>query len=104
MCLERISGSGANSVYSSDGRTEVLEPRPNTMDGSKSARIFFNTDALPERDRFPAFCEEVFRRVIGADIVQLGPMPFRGMLEIRRAGVVGTEHGGRLALDGAPRG
>src|SRR5580700_2479496 len=52
-------------------------------------RMFFTTDALPERDRFPAFCEEMFRRIVGADIAQRGSMPFRGILEIRHAGVVG---------------
>jgi hypothetical protein len=58
------------------------------MSDSSSDRMFFNTDALPERDRFPAFCEEMFRHIIGADIVQLGSMPFRGALEARRAGTV----------------
>jgi AraC-like DNA-binding protein len=58
------------------------------MDANRPDRIFFNTDALPERDRFPAFCEEMFRHVIGADIERLGSMPFRGVLEIRRAGAV----------------
>ncbi len=58
------------------------------MAGNKPDRIFFNTDALPERDRFPAFCEEMFRHIIGADITRLGSMPFRGVLDIRRAGAV----------------
>jgi AraC-like DNA-binding protein len=53
-------------------------------------RIFFTTDALPERDRFPAFCEEILRRWLGCDIEDHGLMPFRGMLEIRRAGAVGV--------------
>jgi hypothetical protein len=26
------------------------------MDSSATDRIYFNTDLLPERDRFPAFC------------------------------------------------
>jgi AraC-like DNA-binding protein len=52
------------------------------------AGISFDTDALPERDRFPAFCEEMFRRIVGADIVQRGSMPFRGALEVRHAGGV----------------
>lgn len=59
------------------------------MGDNNPDRIFFDTDALPERDRFPAFCEEMFRRIVGADIVQRGSMPFRGMLEIRHAGMVG---------------
>jgi AraC-like DNA-binding protein len=58
------------------------------MSDSRSDRIYFNTDALPERDRFPAFCEEMFRHIIGADIERLGSMPFRGVLEARRAGAV----------------
>ncbi len=58
------------------------------MGDNRPDRIFFDTDALPERDRFPAFCEEMFRHVIGADIERFGPMPFRGVLEIRRAGAV----------------
>ena len=48
-------------------------------------RMFFTTDALPERDRFPAFCEEMFRRIVGCDIQEEGSVPFRGTLDIRRA-------------------
>lgn len=59
------------------------------MDNNPPNRIYFNTDALPERDRFPAFCEGMFRHVIGADILELGQAPFSGTLEIRRAGAVG---------------
>jgi hypothetical protein len=58
------------------------------MTDNNSDRLFFNTDALPERDRFPAFCEELFRRIIGSDIVEHGLVPFRGALQLRRAGVV----------------
>lgn len=58
------------------------------MDIAAPARIYFNTDALPQRDRFPAFCEEMFRHIIGADIAQLGPTPFRGVLDVRSAGGV----------------
>jgi hypothetical protein len=58
------------------------------MGDSRFDRINFNTDSLPERDRFPAFCEEMFRHIIGADIARLGSMPFRGALEVRRAGAV----------------
>jgi AraC-like DNA-binding protein len=56
------------------------------MNASKPNRIIFNTDVLPERDRFPAFCEDMYRHIVGADIVQLGATPFRGTLDIRRAG------------------
>jgi hypothetical protein len=33
-----------------------------------SARLFFDTDLLPERDRFPAFYEEFVRRHTPLDI------------------------------------
>jgi AraC-like DNA-binding protein len=62
------------------------------MDEGATNRIYFNTDVLPGRDRFPAFCEGMFRHVIGADIVQLGSGPFSGQLDIRRAGAVGIAH------------
>src|SRR5580704_18031110 len=58
------------------------------MNASKPNRITFNTDVLPERDRFPAFCEDMYRHIIGADVVQLGTTPFRGALNIRCAGEV----------------
>jgi AraC-like DNA-binding protein len=57
------------------------------MDDSCS-RMLFTTDALRERDRFPMFCEEMFRGVIGCDIEDHGSTGFRGALEIRRAGPV----------------
>jgi AraC-like DNA-binding protein len=55
------------------------------MRDTETGGIFFDTDALPERDRFPAFCEGMFRHVVGADIVQQGPTPFRGVLKVRQA-------------------
>src|SRR5580704_3676570 len=62
------------------------------MDSSAPGRLYFNTDVLPERDRFPAFCEGMFRHVIGADIAQIGSAPFSGALDVRRAGAVGIAH------------
>ena len=62
------------------------------MDSSAPKRLYFNTDVLPERDRFPAFCEGMFRHVIGADIVQLGSAPFSGALDMRCAGAVGIAY------------
>jgi AraC-like DNA-binding protein len=53
-----------------------------------SDRLFFNTDALPERDRFPAFCEEIVRRYTGLDFAMRDKSEFRGMIELRRAGAV----------------
>ncbi len=58
------------------------------MDSITAGRLYFDTDALPERDRFPAFCEGMFRHVVGADIAKIGPEPFRGVLDKSRAGVV----------------
>jgi hypothetical protein len=62
------------------------------MDSSATDRIYFNTDVLPERDRFPAFCEGMFRHIISADIARIGSAPFSGALDIRRAGAVGIAH------------
>jgi AraC-like DNA-binding protein len=55
------------------------------MRDDETGGISFDTDDLPERDRFAAFCEGMFRHVVGADIVQVGTAPFRGVLEVRRA-------------------
>ena len=53
-----------------------------------SDRLLFNTDALPERDRFPAFCEEVVRRYTGLDIKKLDKSLFRGAIELQRVGEI----------------
>jgi AraC-like DNA-binding protein len=54
-----------------------------------SDRLFFSTDSLPERDRFPAFCEEFVRRYTSLDIVPHDDgRPFRGAIELRRIGPV----------------
>ena len=53
-----------------------------------SARLFFNTDALPERDRFPAFCEEIIRRYTALDFAMRDKSEFRCMIELQRAGAV----------------
>jgi AraC-like DNA-binding protein len=59
------------------------------MDSSAPGRIYFNTDALPERDRFPAFCEEFVRRHTSLDIVRPdNGRPFSGAIELWRAGPV----------------
>jgi AraC-like DNA-binding protein len=59
------------------------------MQGEQPERFYFNTDGLPERDRFPAFCEGMFRTVIRADIEKRGSKPFGGALDIRQTGPVG---------------
>jgi AraC-like DNA-binding protein len=58
------------------------------MDSSRAGRIYFDTDTLPERDRFPAFCEEFVRRRTALDIVKRGEGPFRGVMDFLRAGPV----------------
>jgi len=58
------------------------------MDSSRAGRFHFNTDTLPERDRFPAFCEEFVRRRTALDIVKRGEGPFRGIMDFLRAGPV----------------
>jgi AraC-like DNA-binding protein len=57
--------------------------------GDSGSGLSFNSNALPERDRFPAFCEEVFRGIIGSDVVDVGTASFHAALEIRRAGAIG---------------
>jgi AraC-like DNA-binding protein len=58
------------------------------MDATNFGRVVFNTDALPERDRFDAFCEAIFRNIIGTDIVRTGTLTFHGELDLRQAGAV----------------
>src|ERR1700689_4109155 len=77
-------------LYSVNAGPQECESK--VMDSRPPARLYFNTDVLPERDRFPAFCEGMFRHVIGADITQIDSAPFSGALDIRRAGAVGIAH------------
>jgi AraC-like DNA-binding protein len=51
-------------------------------------RFLFNTDALPERDRFPAFYEGIVRRYTALDMHVRDETPFRGSIELQRAGAV----------------
>jgi AraC-like DNA-binding protein len=53
-----------------------------------SDRLFFSTDAVPERDRFPVFCEEVIRRYTALDIKDRSDTHFRGVIDLQRAGSV----------------
>lgn len=48
----------------------------------------FSTDTFPERDRFPVFCEEMFRCMLSLDVARRDTAPFRGEIEVRRAGAV----------------
>lgn len=75
------------------------------MESSGAGRIYFNTDTLPERDRFPAFCEEFVRRRTALDIVRRGEGPFRGVMDLVRAGpvVVGSHFSTPTDLVRSPR-
>jgi AraC-like DNA-binding protein len=54
-----------------------------------SARLFFDTDLLPERDRFPAFYEEFVRRHTPLDIApRKDGGSFRAVIEMQGAGPV----------------
>jgi AraC-like DNA-binding protein len=62
---------------------------PQTIVGdSNPDRIFFDSDALPERDRFPAYCEEMIRRYAAVDVVVRDKPRFRGVIELQRVGAV----------------
>jgi AraC-like DNA-binding protein len=69
------------------GERGICNRYKSIMDSITPGRLYFDTDALPERDRFPAFCEGMFRHIVGADIAKIGPAPFRGTLDVLRAGV-----------------
>jgi AraC-like DNA-binding protein len=58
------------------------------MNASEPGRILFNTDVLPERDRFPVFCEEIIRRLTALDVISREKSKFRGTIELQRAGTV----------------
>lgn len=75
------------------------------MESSGADRIYFNTDTLPERDRFPAFCEEFVRRRTALDIVRRSETAFRGVMDLRRAGpvVVGLHFSTPIDLVRSPR-
>jgi AraC-like DNA-binding protein len=68
--------------------TSVIPPLQIIMVDDAPRSFHFDTDDLPERDRFPAFCEGILRTVVGVDIVRLGSAPFHGMISLRRAGDV----------------
>jgi AraC-like DNA-binding protein len=57
-----------------------------------TGKLTFNTDALPERDRFAAFCEEIIRRYTGLDLTTRDQLSFRSAIELQRAGAVNVGH------------
>lgn len=64
------------------------------MNRNLPAKIRFATDTLPERDRFPMFCEEVVRRYTGLDLKTQDRRGFQAALELRRVGSIDI---GRIA-------
>jgi hypothetical protein len=69
------------------------------MDNNAPGRVYFNTDALPERDRFPMYCEEIGRRYVGLDFRTQDQSRFRAKLALQRAGLVDIVHSSNVALD-----
>ncbi len=56
-----------------------------------SGRLSFNTDTLPERDRFSAYCEEMIRRYAVLDILARDNREnFSARIELQCAGSVGV--------------
>src|SRR3984885_14257471 len=68
------------------------------MDSNAPGRIDFNTDVLPERDRFPMYCEEIGRRYIGLDFRTRDQSRFSATLALQRAGAVDIVHSSNVAL------
>ena len=56
------------------------------MDSSGADRIYFDTDALPERDRFPAVCEEFARQLLTIDAINRSTKTFSAKFDINRVG------------------
>ena len=69
------------------------------MDNNAPGRLYFNTDALPERDRFPMYCEEIGRRYVGLDFRTQDRSRFSAKLALQRAGVVDIMRSSNVALD-----
>jgi AraC-like DNA-binding protein len=69
------------------------------MDNNAPGRLYFNTNALPERDRFPMYCEEIGRRYIGLDFRTQDQSRFSAKLALQRAGLVDILHSSTVALE-----
>jgi len=62
------------------------------MANSSDNRIHFNSDALPERDRFPMFCEEM-RRYAALDIcTRDNDGSFRAAIDLQIGNTIGIGH------------
>lgn len=64
-------------------------------------RIVFSTDALPIRQRFSAYCEEVLRPSCGLELRTADQSSFRAHLEFRRVGMIDIMTNTLTAVDTA---
>jgi len=64
-------------------------------------RMYFNTDALPQRDRFPVFCEEIIRRFTGLDLNTQDQSRFFAALEGGHAGAINIAYVTNASLNTA---
>jgi AraC-like DNA-binding protein len=69
------------------------------MDTSTASRLYFDTDALRQRDRFPMYCEEIGRRYIGLDFRTQDESRFSAKLAAQRAGLVDIVRSSSVAID-----
>ena len=66
-----------------------------------SDRLLFRTDDLPERDRFPAFCEQIVRRYTGLDLRTRDQAGFHAVIELQRAGSIDIGRNSTTQVDSA---
>ena len=78
------------------------QPATKHMDNNAPGQLYFNTDALPERDRFPVYCEEIVRRYIGLDFRTQDQSRFSAKLAMQRAGLVDIMRSSSVAIDSGP--
>jgi AraC-like DNA-binding protein len=69
------------------------------MPETAPGRFYFSTDAVPARDRFAMYCEEIMRRYNGIDPATPDRARFRATLELRVAGSLGVAYGVTVAHD-----
>ena len=69
------------------------------MGNNAPGQLYFNTDALPEHDRFPMYCEEIGRRYIGLDFRTQDRSRFSAKLALQRVGLVDIMHNSNVPLD-----
>ena len=69
------------------------------MTETKPGRFYFSTEAVPVRDRFPMYLEEILRRYNRIDLTTPDPTRFRATLELRLVGSIGVAYGANVAFD-----